>query len=175
MLITAGNEVAIEGSEGFGVTVHPSVFDPSCDAYALLSDDEDGMTHYLRGRSEDGAALDRFVSIATAATADGTDPYGIAFLKNITNQPVFANDTAICDNYLRLFNTSLTLSPNEPVPVRGRVEARIEPFVDGDDDGSNGTSWTWQDGVFGWRVSTGFLEPPVPSSCADLKGFSGDW
>ena len=172
MLITAGNEVAIEGSEGFGVTVHPSVFDPSCDAYALLSDDEDGMTHYLRGRSEDGAALDRFVSIATAATADGTDPYGIAFLKNITNQPVFANDTAICDNYQRLFNTSLTLPPNEPVPVRGRVAARLEPFVDDDNED---ITWDWVEGVFGWRVSTGFLEPPVPSNCADLKGYSGEW
>lgn len=172
MLITAGNQVAIEGSEGFGVTVYPAIFDPSCKAYGYVAGGPgDGdMTHYLHSRSED-RALDRFVNIETAATADLVDPYGIAFLKNITNQPVFANDTTICDNYQRLFNTSLTLPPNEPVPVRGRVAARMEPFVDDNDD----NSWDWEDGVFGWRVSTGFLEPPVPSNCAGLKGFSGEW
>lgn len=173
MLITAGNEVAIEGSEGFGVTVHPGLFDPPCDAYGYIADgsEDSGMTHYLHARSEDDA-LGRFVNIESATTPDFTDPYGVAFLKNITNQPVFANDTAICDNYQRLFNTSLTLPPNEPVPVRGRVAARLEPFVDDDNED---ITWDWVEGVFGWRVSTGFLEPPVPSNCADLKGYSGEW
>lgn len=170
MLITAGNDVAISGSEGFGITVYPGSFSPSCDAYAYIADpsapESNNMTHYFQASSENDA-LGRLLSLQTAPTTGGTDAYGLDFLKNITNQPVFANDTTVCDNYQRLFNTSLTLPPNEPVPVRGRVEARIEPFTD--------EAQVWEDNVFGWRVSTGFLEPPVAASCASLKGYSGVW
>lgn len=180
MMITAGNDVAISGSEGFGITVYPGSFDPPCDAYARYipsspEDNSSNMTHYFEAATtagdDAGADGGRLVSLQTAPTEGMQDPWGIEFLKNITNQPVFANDTAVCDNYQRLFNTSLTLPPNDPVPVRGRVEARIEPFADADVAGSQ----IWEDGVFGWRVSTAFLEPPVAASCASLKGFSGVW
>ncbi len=176
MVITAGNEVAITGSEGFGITVYPGVFDPPCDAYAADPDNSTSSSTatYFRARSEDGAP-GRFVNVETWSSAAGQeDPYGLAFLRNITNQPVFANDSGVCDNYRRLFNTSLTTLPqNAPVPVRGRVEALIEPFYD-DGDADGGETQVWEDGVFGWRVSTAFLEPPVAASCASLQGFSVD-
>lgn len=168
MLITAGNEVAIGGSEGFGVMVHPASFDPPCDAYAYLdagSQLPNGMTHFFRAN-----ASSKLINIQTAPFQH---EYDLGFLKNITNQPVFANDTTICDNYQRLYNTSLTQPPHEPTPVRGRVEARIEPFHNDDDD-SEGTQ-IWEDGIFGWRISTGFLEPPVAANCESLKGFTGEW
>ncbi|RYO77507.1 hypothetical protein DL762_009221 [Monosporascus cannonballus] len=161
MLITAGNEVAITGSEGFGITVYPGVFDPPCNAYGHADGgaSSDGATYFHAASHE--VALDRFVDLEMAPAADG-DPYGLEFLKNITNQPVFANPS-ICDNYQRLFNTSLTLPPNEPVPVRGSVRALIEPFQ---------VAQSWED-VFGWQLSTGFLEPPVGDSCESLKGYNG--
>ncbi|RYP23564.1 hypothetical protein DL765_001078 [Monosporascus sp. GIB2] len=163
MLITAENEVAITGSEGFGITVYPGVFDPPCNAYGHADGgaSSDGATYFHAESHE--VALDRFVDLEMAPAADG-DPYGLEFLKNITNQPVFANPS-ICDNYQRLFNTSLTLPPNEPVPVRGSVRALIEPFR---------VAQSWE-GVFGWQLSTGFLEPPVGDSCESLKGYSGVW
>ncbi|RYP46102.1 hypothetical protein DL768_007658 [Monosporascus sp. mg162] len=163
MLITAGNEVAIEGSEGFGIKVYPGVFDPPCNAYAHADGgaSSDGAT-YFHAASDD-VAIDRFVDLEMTPAMNG-DPYGLEFLKNITNQPVFANPS-ICDKYQRLFNTSLTLPPNGPVPVRGSVRALIEPFE---------VAQSWDD-VFGWQVSTGFLEPPVGDSCESLKGYHGVW
>ncbi|RYP40633.1 hypothetical protein DL769_011736 [Monosporascus sp. CRB-8-3] len=158
MLITAGNEVAITGSEGFGIRVYPGVFDPPCNAYARADGgaSPDGATYFHA--ASDNVTLDRFVDLEMAP-AMNDDPYGLEFLKNITNQPVFANPS-ICDNYRRLFNTSLTLPPNEPVAVRGSVRALIEPFE---------VAQSWED-VLGWQLSTGFLEPPVGNTCESLKG-----
>ncbi|KAK6514798.1 hypothetical protein TWF506_007160 [Arthrobotrys conoides] len=42
------------------------------------------------------------------------------FIRNVTNQP-FTGNFLICDNQIRIFNTSLTQSPFDPVPVAGSV------------------------------------------------------
>ncbi|KAF3161782.1 hypothetical protein EYR41_004664 [Orbilia oligospora] len=42
------------------------------------------------------------------------------FIRNVTNQP-FTGNFLICDNQIRIFNTSLTRSPSDPVPVAGSV------------------------------------------------------
>jgi hypothetical protein len=49
------------------------------------------------------------------------------FFKNITNQPSFANGST-CDQQIRLFNTSLTAAPFEPVQVMGSVRSYLGPF-----------------------------------------------
>jgi len=98
-------------------------------------------------------------------------PYPLNFLVNITNQPVFATPS-ICDNYKRLFNTTLTTDPaNAPVEVVGTVAGAIEPFGPG--SGATPESGNVWPSVYGWRIATAFLEPPVPVTCEALKGYMG--
>ncbi|KAI0835136.1 hypothetical protein F5Y06DRAFT_139584 [Hypoxylon sp. FL0890] len=141
-LISAENRLAIEGAEGYGVTVHPSTFDPPCDAYKAESLD----ATYARAQGSNGS----FMTIETKTHREHV-PYSLDFMRNITNQPVFAN-AQNCDYFVRLFNTTLT---EGAVPVVGTVKANLEPFV-------QAQSW---DGVYGWRMATPFLEPPRPAEC----------
>lgn len=149
MMITAGSP-AIIGSEGYGIEVFPAAFDPPCDAYA-----PEGT---FAAATSDGS---RHITIASEETTE-TFPYTIDFLRNITNQVVFA-ETSTCDNYKRLFNTTLTTGENEPVQVKADVGVNVEPLLGKGDIL----------GVFGWRISTAFLEPPFPSDCESLKGYAG--
>ncbi|KAH7033610.1 uncharacterized protein B0I36DRAFT_321756 [Microdochium trichocladiopsis] len=132
---------------------------------------------------------------ALLAEEAGAFPYPFQFLVNITNQPVFA-EPSICDNYKRLFNTTLTTDPaNAPVQVVGSVRGNLEPFgpwgigaaaaypspPSSAGTGNSGNNiaggevvipHVWS-GVYGWRLATAFLEPPVPDTCAQLKGYMG--
>lgn len=147
-LITASNELAIEGAESYGITVHPATFDPPCDAYIHTLDG----TMYAHSQSNDTAAS-KFLTIDTEPSVWNV-PYPLDFIMNVTNQPVFANPQ-LCDYYLRLYNTSLTTGETAPVPVVGNVRTNLEPFT---------TPQSW-DGVYGWRLATPFLEPLGPSVC----------
>ncbi|KAI1646826.1 uncharacterized protein F4817DRAFT_339550 [Daldinia loculata] len=144
-MISAENHLAIEGAESYGADVHPSTFDPPCDAYKTLP----SGTTYAHSRSNN-RTRDRYMTIETAQSW-GNVPYPLDFVKNITNQPVFAN-TRACDYYRRLFNT--TLSSNAE-PVVGSVSTNMEPFKE---------PKVWS-GVYGWRLATPFLEPPEFSEC----------
>ncbi|KXJ93482.1 hypothetical protein Micbo1qcDRAFT_174537 [Microdochium bolleyi] len=201
MLITAGSP-AIKGTEDFGVTVYPAAFDPPCNAYRA-SEREPGLVTSRAWASSKGTGnntspatdahqtgngkcggdhlsrpwqnAERSLYFETRPTLhDNEMPYPLRFLVNITNQPVFANPS-ICDNYKRLFNTTLTMDPaNAPVSVRGDVVGNVEPFFT--PPAATGLpplhhkKWS---GVYGWRLSTGFLEPPVPGTCDKLKGYEG--
>lgn len=152
MLMTDGH-LAGAAAGAYGIAAHGAAFDPPCDAYTA-----DGR---LDARSADGA---RQLRIATAPAAPATFPYALALLRNLTNQPTFAGDDN-CDNYVRLFNTSLTTAPGRaPVPVRGSVTARLEPLA-----AAAAERW---DGVFGWRASTAFVEPVLPGRCESMQGYS---
>ncbi|KAF3056556.1 hypothetical protein GL218_06508 [Daldinia childiae] len=144
-MISAENNLAIEGAESYGADVYPSTFDPPCDAYKTLPS---GIT-YAHSRSNN-RTWDRYMTIETAQSRENV-PYPLEFVKNITNQPVFAN-TQACDYYVRLFNT--TLSSNAE-PVVGSVSTNMEPFKE---------PQVWS-GVYGWRLATPFLEPPKVSEC----------
>ncbi|KAI0157910.1 hypothetical protein GGR52DRAFT_180664 [Hypoxylon sp. FL1284] len=147
-LITSSNQAAITGAQSYGITVYPASFDPPCDAYVGTPS---GATQ-AHGQSDD-ATLGRFLTLE--ATPSGADvPYPLDFIKNVTNQPVFANPLQ-CDDYLRLYNTSLTTGATAPVPVVASVRVNLEPFT---------TEQSW-DGVYGWRMATPFLEPLGPSVC----------
>ncbi|KAI0009064.1 hypothetical protein F4779DRAFT_618042 [Xylariaceae sp. FL0662B] len=150
-MISAHNQHAIEGASSYyGMQIHPAVFDPPCNAYRATPD---GSTFvHSKGTSANGTQS-KFMTLETRPSWDEI-PYPLEFLENITNQPVFAR-TQACDYYTRLFNTSLTTGENAPVPVKGDVEANLEPFR---------TANSWM-GVYGWRIATPFLEPPVPEEC----------
>ncbi|KAI0099566.1 hypothetical protein F4776DRAFT_525674 [Hypoxylon sp. NC0597] len=144
-MMSAANPLAIEGARGYGVTVHPSTFDPPCDAYRALP----GGATYTHTHGSNGT--ERNSMTVEARPFWKHVPYPLDFIKNITNQPVFAN-AKTCDYFVRLFNTSLT---DGAVPVVGTVRANLEPFT-------GPQSWH---GVYGWRMATPFLEHPMPAEC----------
>ncbi|RDA83012.1 hypothetical protein CP532_4397 [Ophiocordyceps camponoti-leonardi (nom. inval.)] len=164
MLITEGSE-AINGSQGYGIRVHPATFDPSCDAYKGR---DKSSTTFTATASQTG----RFLSLSLRPDYDYV-PYPLDFIRNVTNQPTFATSDHECDNYIRLFNTSLTQTPHMPVPVRADVRARLDPLASGGGGGDGEEEeQRWTD-VYGWRLSTAFIEPPLPVSCQSLQGYSG--
>ncbi|KAI1341020.1 hypothetical protein F5Y15DRAFT_414749 [Xylariaceae sp. FL0016] len=147
-MISASNPMAVEGAASYyGITVYPAAFDPPNDAYRALSD---GST-YTSSQSSSGNAT-KFMTLEAAPSFDAV-PYSLDFMKNITNQPVFAN-AGVCDYYQRLYNTTLT-TDFPPVPVVGSVKADLDPFP----------SVESHSGVYGWQFSTMFLEPPIPAAC----------
>ncbi|KAJ4415969.1 hypothetical protein N0V85_002471 [Neurospora sp. IMI 360204] len=162
-LISAGNDIAIDGSRAYGTQVSPASFEPECEAYKTLPN---GNT-YIKGVSTASAAavgtnssvvddnadlskdeksieleMTRLVSSSFFESDSGSPPYSLDFFKNITNQPTFARPGGTCDNMIRLFDTSMSRGKFAPVPVRARVKAvNVFPFVkgemDSDSSGSN--------------------------------------
>ncbi|KAK8066778.1 hypothetical protein PG997_013525 [Apiospora hydei] len=156
MMITSTAQSAIDGSRGLGLQIWPAKFDPPCDPYKRLPDG----SLYLHSELSDPAVYEaRYVTVQTQPSPTVV-PFPLTFIRNVTNQPTFAN-TSLCDNYIRLYNTSNSAAPHAPQPVVGNVTALLEPLT------SNQT-WT---GVFGWNSATAFIEPPVPGNCSSLANF----
>ncbi|XDG01837.1 hypothetical protein ABKA04_001452 [Annulohypoxylon sp. FPYF3050] len=150
-LISSSNDLAIRGAQGYGVTVHPSTFDPPCDAYAALPN---GATYAHSQAAPDSANPNqsaKFMSI-TSKPSPNLVPYPLEFIKAVTNQPVFA-DTRLCDYFVRIYDTPLS---SAATPVVADVSVDLDPF-------RGPRSWH---GVYGWRMSTPFLEPVMPEVCA---------
>jgi hypothetical protein len=155
-LISATNDIALEGSRAYGTIVSPAEYDPTCDAYQRLAN---GAT-YFRGSS---LTSSEFVELEMTRLAHpALNPYPLDLFKNITNQPTFANATS-CDNMIRLFNTTMSVDEHAPAPVRGRVRARIFPF--------EGQEAEWTD-VYGVQVATPFIENNY-LDCRTMRGYSG--
>ncbi|KAH6658426.1 hypothetical protein BKA67DRAFT_533579 [Truncatella angustata] len=151
VLITASNQVAVDGARGLGLNVFPAEFDPTNDAYRS---DGLGGTYFSAASAQDGSAT-RFLTMSTQPPAGYTaSPYPFEFIESITNQVTFANST-VCDHYQLLYNTSLTAAPYQPVSVTGSVSAFLEPFA---------TPQTWT-GLHGWQYAAAFVEPLVPAIC----------
>ncbi|KAJ6442278.1 putative amidohydrolase protein [Purpureocillium lavendulum] len=152
MMITSGH-VAARGASVYGIRVIPSTFDPPYDAYSC----QGGRKTSFSAQSVDNTSS---LAIETwPAAGDNAIPYPIDFIRNITNQPTFGGNRN-CDNYIQLFNTSLTTDPAfEPVPVVARVKANLAPMSAKED-----RKPTTYDKVYGWRLSTAFVEPVFPGS-----------
>lgn len=157
MMITSTAQAAITGSEGLGLTIYPSTFEPACDPYAPQPDGS--LLLRSTSASGGGGGGGKFMTVQTAPSP-ALVPYPLTFIRNVTNQPAFAN-TSVCDNYLRLYNTTNGAAPHAPLPVVGNVVADIDPL-----EGNQ----TWN-GVYGWNYATAFIEPPVGEKCADLANF----
>jgi hypothetical protein len=159
MLMTAGHEIAITGAIAYGTNVFASTFDPPCDAYRAAPKSQDQSTTSFAANSF--GVLTEPASVSTLFSASLDAPFPLAFFKNVTNQPIFANGKT-CDNMIRLFNTSLTTVPNRIENVKGTVRARIPPF-DGEHE--------WND-VYGLRFDSAFIENNY-LPCEDFRGYSG--
>ncbi|KAI5921337.1 hypothetical protein F4810DRAFT_712591 [Camillea tinctor] len=148
MLISASNPLAIEGSRTYGMSADAASFDPPCDAYAARGGS--ATTHAHAASYPSG---DAYMTLETEASNDGGAQYPLAFIADVVNQPVFGGDAQKCDYYRRVFDAGLA----PPVPVRGSVRAAaLQPF--------QGVE-SWEAGVGGWRLATGFLEPPQTEVC----------
>lgn len=155
-LISATNDIALEGSRAYGTIVSPAEYDPPCDAYQSLAN---GAT-YFRGSS---LTSSEFVEVEVARLPQpNLSPYPLELFKNITNQPTFSNGT-VCDNMIRLFNSTLSADQYEPAAVRGKVKARAFPFQGGEKE--------WTD-VYGVQLATPFIENNY-LDCGTLKGYAG--
>ncbi|KAI2465650.1 hypothetical protein F4781DRAFT_16332 [Annulohypoxylon bovei var. microspora] len=146
-LISASNPLAVQGAEGYGVTVHPSTFDPACDAYAAQPDGA-SYAHSQAAPTPNGPG--KFLTIEAKPSWNRV-PYPLSFLRAVTNQPVFA-DTQLCDYFERLYDTPLS---GAATPVVADVNVDLDPF-------HGPRSWH---GVYGWRMATPFLEPMAPEVC----------
>ncbi|KAK4164384.1 hypothetical protein QBC43DRAFT_50101 [Cladorrhinum sp. PSN259] len=154
-LISASNDIAVDGSRAYGTIVTPAEYTPLCDAYSALSN---GAT-YFKGSSLSNS---EFVEVEMEQLARPTlSPYPIGLFKNITNQPTFANSTS-CDNMIRLFNTTMSVGDNAPRTVQGRVKAKAFPFK-GEKE--------WSE-VYGIQVATPFIENNY-LDCRTMQGYVG--
>ncbi|KAF2825466.1 hypothetical protein CC86DRAFT_43499 [Ophiobolus disseminans] len=156
LLMSAGHEIALKGAMDYGTNVFASVFDPPCDAYQSTPSKDASTAYYSAKSSEVGAA-----SVSTLFSSTQDSPFPLSFFKNFTNQPTFA-DGKTCDNMIRLYNTSVTTSPNQIETVRGSVKVNIPPFSDEQE---------WK-GVYGLRMDTAFIENNY-LPCEDFRGYSG--
>ncbi|KAK4235899.1 hypothetical protein C8A03DRAFT_36222 [Achaetomium macrosporum] len=155
-LISATNEIALEGSRKYGTIVSPAEYVPLCDAYRRMAN---GAT-YFKGTSL--TSSDLFELEMAEIPHPTRNLYPLELFKNITNQPTFANGLS-CDNMIRLFNTTMSVAEYAPVPVHGRVRARAFPF--------QGDEKEWVD-IYGVQVATPFIENNY-LDCRTMQGYSG--
>lgn len=156
-LITAGHNIAIDGSRAYGTEVSPAEFEPLCDAYDRLAD---GAT-YFKATSQN-TSQDRYADLAFHKIhPNAKSPYSMDLFKNITNQPTFANGIT-CDNMIRLFNTNMSTGVYEPVQVRGTVVTNLAPW-------NEKVEWK---GVYGVQIATPFIENNY-LDCRTMQGYTG--
>jgi hypothetical protein len=80
---------------------------------------------------------------------------------NITNQPAFGSGINVCDNYITLWNSSVTQGEYAPVPVKGTVKI-VPPYYP--------TPTTLD--AWGYRMDNSFIENNNVK-CEDLQGYAG--
>ncbi|EME79254.1 uncharacterized protein MYCFIDRAFT_100513, partial [Pseudocercospora fijiensis CIRAD86] len=157
-LITATNAIALAGSVMYGET-YPGNFDPNCNAYA--SDGSKDKTYLTVYKAPGTRALGSSPKFDTHFQTVSKIPYSQHVFVNITNQPSFGSKGSACDNYISLFNTSVTQGKFAPVPVKGTVKL-VPPYYP-----QSATLNAW-----GYRMDNSFIERNnVP--CENLKGYSG--
>ncbi|KAK3403341.1 hypothetical protein B0T20DRAFT_343709, partial [Sordaria brevicollis] len=199
-LISADNEIAIDGSRAYGTKVERAEFETGCQAYGMLengnmwfkgvstsSDDDNAVGG--DGKAEEGKLIELAMARLLASSFDTGSPYPLDFFRNITNQPTFAKQGGGCDNMIRFFDTAMSRGEFPPVAVRGRVRAvNIFPFAKEEeleldaDSGLSGSDspddagrlrkreWGWTD-VYGVQVATPFIENNY-LDCETMRGAS---
>ncbi|KAM3424747.1 hypothetical protein BST61_g6731 [Cercospora zeina] len=156
-LISASNPVAIAGSSAYGKTV-PAIFDPPCDGYA---DDGNGSTYLSSYAVPDSSLLSTEPTFDSHFRCVESIPFTQKLFVNVTNQPSFGSGIPVCDNYITLYNTSVTQGQFVPVPVQGKLNVE-PPYYS-----QKTTLHAW-----GYRMDNAFIERNnMP--CESLKGYSG--
>jgi hypothetical protein len=153
-LLSASNPVALLGSIAYGKSIG-GTFEPSCDGYANDGNGSTSMVGY-----EALSLRSKPVFVAQFQTAQEI-PFSQKLFVNISNQPSFGSGLPVCDNFITLYNTSVTQAPYTPVPVHGTIQVQPPYYPE------KTTLEAW-----GYRQDNAFIEiNNVP--CENLKGYSG--
>ena len=112
------NPLAIAGAVEYGEVVLPGYFDPPGAGYAITPDGS-GVEFKVWGdiisevtnSPPVGEALYKFTPNSTSIA-----PYPLEFYVNVTRQPQFGINTTVCDNQIRLWNTSVTIGSPAVAP-----------------------------------------------------------
>ncbi|KAI4698509.1 hypothetical protein J4E81_005732 [Alternaria sp. BMP 2799] len=123
LVMSAENVIALKGAADYGIKTYPSLFEPACDAYSAIPDAKEPRTTSFEATSAEAGAA----SISMRLSLTSEEKYPLGFFMNVTNQVMFG-DGKQCDNMIRLFNTSLTTSPNKIETVKGTVKTKGFPF-----------------------------------------------
>ncbi|CAF9941662.1 MAG: hypothetical protein HETSPECPRED_003844 [Heterodermia speciosa] len=154
--------LAVSGAQAYGENVLPATFDPADAAYRRTSSGSISQKIYS-GQNSQALGQPPAARTLFAPALSKRDQFSPAFYRNVTNQPIFGNDTTVCDNMIRFWNTSVSQGEYEPQDLYGEVELG-PPLVGGRDR-------VWR-GVKAVGVTTAFLENNyVP--CVGLRGYKG--
>ena len=125
LYLPATGVLSIAGAEEYGEVVLPGVFDPPGAGYSITPGGKGvsfsvyaGPLAEVLGGAPVGQALFDFTPNTTA-----TAPYPLDFYVNVTSQPQFGANTSVCDNQVRLWNTSVTVGSPDVAPrsISGNV------------------------------------------------------
>ncbi|MCJ1475927.1 hypothetical protein MMC13_004591 [Lambiella insularis] len=158
-LISATNPVALGGAAAYGESVVPMTFDPPCDGYVSIPGSPNGGIYFNAYKYAD-QLHGKLPVVTTAFAPTGSSSYSLDFYKNVTNQPSFGNGV-FCDNFVTLYNSSVSEGQYAPVTVQGNVSIAAPYFP-------TTTAFT---GVYGLKIDRAFIENNF-MSCNSLKGYS---
>ena len=160
--------IAIEGAEGYGETTLPGFFEPPDAGYTITPRGLISFKVYDAGIVNETVKPHLVGYTLFNFTSDPTNiaPFPLAFYKNVTRQPQFSTNTAVCDNQIRLWNTSVTIGSADvrPRSIFGSVKLS-PPTVPKE------TIFTE---VFGVVVATAFIEDNYVS-CESLQGVGSEY
>ena len=161
--LPADNAFAIGGAEAYGETVLPAFFDPPDAPYEATNY---GRQISFAVYSPDITLIhpepNRPVARTLFRDSGKIAPVPLAFYKNVTNQPMFGNNTSVCDNMISFWNTTISTGAYEPRGVVGDV-LLSPPLV------PEGRVFK---GVRGIRADRAFIENNY-LPCKSLKGYAG--
>ena len=169
-IMLSNNTLAIAGTQIYGYTIDVSTFSPDCEAYqsagassTIIQKASSILTSVkvsakLSSSSKNAWSIDVCVYIVRCVCMIPSDK-NIRY-KNLTNQPTFSNGP-LCDNYIRLYNTTVTQGRYAPQNVRGTINV-VAPFF---------PKTTTFSGVYGLKMDNAFIETNyVP--CKGLQGYT---
>ncbi|MCJ1284784.1 hypothetical protein MMC26_004120 [Xylographa opegraphella] len=159
VLITP-NPVAMVGAAAYGEIPVPSTFEPPCDGYAFKPGSN--MNIFFNAYQGLDQALGRPPTVAVEFEATrSAGPYPLNFYMNVTNQPSFSTGV-LCDNFITLYNSTVTEGQYAPVVVVGNVSVAA-PYL------PTAMEFT---GIYGLKIDRAFIENNY-MACSRLKGYTG--
>lgn len=159
---------ATHGTEAYGITTRPAFFDPPDAPYRsthVYNKDEMIFAVYTLASSSSAPRRYTHQSVASFRFHDtpSISPFPLSFYKNVTNQPLFGNNSNLCDNMVSFWNTTISVSPNSPLGVVGGI--MVPPAV-------LPRRKRLYRSVRGIRAQRAFLENNY-RDCKELKGYGG--
>lgn len=158
---------ATHGIEAYGITTQPAWFDPPDAPYRPkpnFNREEFLFTVFTRVSSP---APRRYTQQAEALLrfhdTHSISPFPLSFYKNVTNQPLFGNNSDLCDNQISFWNTTISTGPHAPQVVIGGMMVPSDVLP---------RRKRFYRGVNGIRAQRAFLENNY-RNCEELKGYGG--